>query len=119
MRESITELRIPVYNEDRHTGVLRHVVGRVGENGELMVVLVTATTQLPREKEFVKALRKRLPHVVSIHQNIQTYRNNVIMGRETNLLWGKPTILDRKDNNPYNNDPKAYFLDNKKPAEKF
>ena len=95
VREIITELRIPVYNEDRHTGVLRHVVGRVGENGELMVVIVTATKQLPREKEFVKALRKRLPHVVSIHQNIQTYRNNVIMGRETNLLWGKPTILDR------------------------
>ncbi len=117
VREIITELRIPVYNEDRHTGVLRHVVGRVGENGELMVVIVTATKQLPREKDFVKALRKRLPHVVSIHQNIQTYRNNVIMGRETNLLWGKPTILDRIGRLTFHISPRSFFQVNTKQAE--
>lgn len=117
VRDIITELRILVYNEDRHTGVLRHVVGRVGEKGELMVVIVTATKQLPREKEFVKALRKRLPHVVSIHQNIQTYRNNVIMGRETNLLWGKPTILDRIGRLTFHISPRSFFQVNTKQAE--
>ena len=117
VREIITELRIPVYNENRHTGVLRHVVGRVGENGELMVVIVTATKQLPREKEFVKALRKRLPHVVSIHQNIQTYRNNVILGRETRLLWGRPTILDKIGRLKFHISPRSFFQVNSQQAE--
>ena len=94
VREIVTKLNIPVYNEDKHTGVLRHVVGRVGKSGDIMVVIVTASKTLPREKEFVKMLRSRLPKVVSIHQNIQTYRNNVIMGRDTKLLWGRPTIQD-------------------------
>ena len=94
VRDIVEKLRIPVYNEDRHTGVLRHVVGRVGLDGD-MVVLVTATEKLPHERELVKLLRARLPRVLSIHQNIQTYRNNVILGRETRLLWGRPTILDK------------------------
>lgn len=117
VRDIITELRIPVYDEDKHTGVVRHVVGRVGGKGELMVVIVTATKQLPREKEFVKALRRSLPHVVSVHQNIQTYRNNVIMGRETKLLWGKPTILDRIGRLTFHISPRSFFQVNTAQAE--
>lgn len=94
VRAIVAQLRIPVYNEDTHKGILRHIVGRVGQNGDLMAVIVTATKQLPRAKEFVRLLREHLPNLVSVHQNIQTYRNNVIMGRDTVLLWGKPTILD-------------------------
>ena len=95
MREIVERLHIPVYDEDRHTGVLRHIVGRIGENGEAMVVLVTATKDLPKAKEITRLLRERVPNIKSVQQNIQTYRNNVILGRETKLLWGKPTIPDR------------------------
>ena len=95
MREIVERLHIPVYDEDRHTGVLRHIVGRIGENGEAMVVLVTATKELPKAKEITRLLKERVPNLKSVQQNIQTYRNNVILGRETKLLWGKPTIPDR------------------------
>ena len=95
MREVVDRLRIPIYDEDRHTGILRHVVGRIGENGEAMVVLVTATKDLPKAKEIIRFLKERVPNLRSVQQNIQTYRNNVILGRETKLLWGKPTIPDR------------------------
>ena len=117
VREIVGKLNIPVYNEDRHSGVLRHVVGRVGKNGEIMVVLVTATKQLPREKEFIKLLRAKLPKAVSIHQNIQTYRNNVIMGRDTRLLWGKPTILDGIGRLIFQISPRSFFQVNTSQAE--
>ena len=94
MREIVERLHIPVYDEDRHTGILRHVVGRIGENGEAMVVLVTATKDLPKAKEITRLLKERVPNLKSVQQNIQTYRNNVILGRETKLLWGRPTIPD-------------------------
>ena len=117
VREIVGKLNIPVYNEDRHSGVLRHVVGRVGTNGEIMVVLVTATKQLPREKEFIKLLRAKLPKAVSIHQNIQTYRNNVIMGRDTRLLWGKPTIHDSIGRLVFHISPRSFFQVNTSQAE--
>ena len=108
-REIIRQLHIPVYDEDRHTGILRHIIGRVGKDGALMAILVTATRELPHEKEFVRLLRQKLPHLVSIHQNIQTYRNNVIMGRETRLLWGQQTILDVIGGLTFHISPRSFF----------
>ena len=110
VRAIAAQLRIPVYNEDTHKGILRHIVGRVGQNGDLMAVIVTATKQLPRAKDFVRLLRERLPNLVSVHQNIQTYRNNVIMGRDTVLLWGKPTILDALDGCIFHISPRSFFF---------
>ena len=117
VREIVTKLNIPVYNEDKHTGVLRHVVGRVGKNGDIMVVIVTATKTMPKEKEFVKMLRARLPKVVSVHQNIQTYHNNVIMGRDTKLLWGRPTIQDSIGRLNFHISPRSFFQVNTSQAE--
>lgn len=117
IREIVNKLNIPVYNEDKHSGILRHVVGRVGKKGDIMVVIVTASDKMPREKEFVKMLRAKLPKVVSIQQNIQTYRNNVIMGRDTKLLWGKPTILDNIGRLSFHISPRSFFQVNTEQAE--
>ena len=117
VREVIDKLNIPVYDEDRHTGVMRHVVARIGEKGQLMVVLVTATKQLSREKEIIKMLRSRLTQMVSLQQNIQTYRNNVILGRETKLLWGRPTIKARLGKFSFNVSARSFFQVNTKQAE--
>ncbi len=117
VREIISKLHIPVYDEDSHRGVLRHVVGRVGKDGSLMVAIVTATQKMPHEKEFVKLLRAKLPKVVSIHQNIQTYHNNVIMGKDTNLLWGRPTIQDSIGRLSFHISPRSFFQVNTSQAE--
>ncbi len=117
-REIAEQLHIPVYNEDTHKGVLRHIVGRVGRSNNLMAVIVTATKQLPCAKNFVRMLRERLPNLVSVHQNIQTYRNNVIMGRDTQLLWGRPTIIDSLGRLNFHISPRSFFQVNTRQAER-
>ena len=117
-REIAEQLHIPVYNEDTHKGVLRHIVGRVGRSNDLMAIIVTATKQLPRAKDFVRMMRERLPNLVSVHQNIQTYRNNVIMGRDTQLLWGQPTIIDSLGRLNFHISPRSFFQVNTKQAER-
>ena len=117
-REIAEQLHIPVYNEDTHKGVLRHIVGRVGRSNDLMAVIVTATKQLPRAKDFVRMMRERLPNLVSVHQNIQTYRNNVIMGRDTQLLWGRPTIIDSLGRLNFHISPRSFFQVNTRQAER-
>ena len=118
VREIAERLHIPVYNEDTHKGVLRHIVGRVGRNNDLMAVIVTATKQLPRAKDFVCMMRERLPNLVSVHQNIQTYHNNVIMGRDTQLLWGRPTIIDSLGRLNFHISPRSFFQINTRQAER-
>ena len=117
MREAVKKFGIPVYHEDRHTGVLRHIMGRVGKNGEIMAVFVTAVPELRRSKEIVHFLRQKLPHLVSVQQNIQTYRNNVVLGRETRLLWGKPTIQDSIGRLHFHISPRSFFQVNTAQAE--
>ena len=117
-REIAEQLHIPVYNEDTHKGVLRHIVGRVGRSDDLMAVIVTATKKLPRAKDFVRMMRERLPNLVSVHQNIQTYRNNVIMGRNTLLLWGRPTIIDSLGRLNFHISPRSFFQVNTRQAER-
>ena len=116
-REVIERLAIQPYNEDKHTGILRHIVGRVGKNGDTMIVLVTAVKELSNAKQIVNLLRKRLPKLVSVQQNIQTYRNNVIMGRETKLLWGKQTILDTIGSLTFHISPRSFFQVNTEQAD--
>ncbi len=117
VRKVAAQFNLPPYDEDTHRGFLRHVMGRVGCDGELMVVLVTATKNFPAEKNFVRALRRELPDVTSIQQNVQTFRNNVILGRETRVLYGKPTIRDEIGGLKFNISARSFFQVNTAQAE--
>ncbi|RXJ02434.1 23S rRNA (uracil(1939)-C(5))-methyltransferase RlmD [Anaerobacillus alkaliphilus] len=95
VREVASKLGIKGYNEERHQGTLRHVVARYGVNtGQLMVVLVTRSRELPNKKELIEAIQEKVPHVTSIVQNINTKRTNVIFGDETIVLAGEEYIYD-------------------------
>ena len=96
VRRIATAVGVPSYDEKTGQGVVRHVMGRVGiATGEVMAVLVTATRDFPGSEELVRQLKASMPEIVSIQQNINAARTNVILGRETRLLWGAPVIHDR------------------------
>ncbi len=117
VKKILQKFNISAYDEDTHKGILRHVMCRVGFNGELMLVLVTATKNLPNEKSVMKAIRAELPEVSTIQQNIQTFHNNVILGRETKILFGKPTIKDKIGNLDFNISARSFFQVNTAQAE--
>ncbi|MBR4152879.1 MAG: 23S rRNA (uracil(1939)-C(5))-methyltransferase RlmD [Selenomonadaceae bacterium] len=117
VRNVAKKFNIQPYNEDTHKGFLRHVMGRVGIDGEFMIVIVTATKNFPNEKNFVRALIKELPEVTSIQQNVQTFHNNVILGRDTKILYGKPTIHDKIGKLTFNISARSFFQVNTAQAE--
>lgn len=117
VRNVAEKFKLQPYDEDTHKGFLRHVMGRVGSGGELMIVLVTASSNFPNAKNFVRALRNELPEVTSIQQNVQTFRNNVILGRDTKILYGKPTIRDTIGGLKFNISARSFFQVNTAQAE--
>lgn len=117
VRNVAEKFKLQPYDEDTHKGFLRHVMGRVGSGGELMIVLVTASPNFPNAKNFVRALRNELPEVTSIQQNVQTFRNNVILGRDTKILYGKPTIRDTIGGLKFNISARSFFQVNTAQAE--
>ena len=117
VKKIAAKFNLQPYNEDTNRGFLRHIMGRVGFGGDFMIVLVTATKNFPNEKNFVRALIKELPNVTSIQQNVQNFRNNVILGRETKILYGKPTIRDKIGNLSFNISARSFFQVNTAQAE--
>jgi 23S rRNA (uracil1939-C5)-methyltransferase len=95
VKKICNELRIPAYDEESHKGVLRHIMARYGkQTGELMVVIITRTADIPNKSQLVDEILARLPKVKSIVHNINSKRTNVILGEKTNALWGNEVIFD-------------------------
>ncbi|MFD1459292.1 23S rRNA (uracil(1939)-C(5))-methyltransferase RlmD [Scopulibacillus daqui] len=95
VKQIAKECGIEPYNEETHRGILRHIVTRIGQNtGEIMVVLVTKTEELPFRKRFIKEIPEAFPEVKSIAQNINPNRTNTIFGEKTKTLWGREEIYD-------------------------
>jgi 23S rRNA (uracil1939-C5)-methyltransferase len=95
VKEICNELRIPAYDEESHKGVVRHIMARYGkQTGELMVVIITRTIDIPNKSKLVDEIVARLPKVKSIVHNINSKRTNVILGEKTTVLWGNEVIYD-------------------------
>lgn len=119
VREWMQKYRIPAYNEDKGTGIVRHVMGRVGvHTGDVMVVLVTATYDIPHVKELTKMLRENIPGLKSFIQNINKRHTNVIMGLKDRLIYGKSTIRDTLGSLKFNISAQSFFQVNSEQAEK-
>jgi 23S rRNA (uracil1939-C5)-methyltransferase len=86
---------VTAYQEEKHKGMLRHIMARHGMvTGEVMVVLVTRTADLPNKNKITDEIIAQIPGVKSIIQNINSKKTNVILGDETKVLWGEEVIYD-------------------------
>lgn len=95
VKKILQRLQIPIYNEKTKKGIVRTIVARVGvQSRELQIVLITATKDLPKKELIIEEIRKRLPEVKSIMQNINGEKSSLIFGKETVNLAGKDYIQE-------------------------
>lgn len=106
--EAMKDLGIEPYDEHTERGVLRHVIGRIGKD-EWMVILVSRTPSIPREKELVDRIVKALPQVTSIVVNHNPKQTNVILGPTNRTLYGKDQITDYIKDLSFQLSPHSFF----------
>lgn len=93
--ELIKSFKLWVYNEDTGRGLMRHVLIRKGmSTKQIMVVLVTASSEFPHKNNFVAELRKRHPEITTIVQNINSLDTTFILGDKSKPLYGEGYIED-------------------------
>ncbi|PAC34699.1 23S rRNA (uracil(1939)-C(5))-methyltransferase RlmD [Caldifermentibacillus hisashii] len=110
VKEICSELGVAAYNEEAHTGVLRHIMARFGrKTDELMIVLITRTEKLPHRKEIVEKIVAALPNVKSVVHNVNPKRTNVILGERTQVLWGQNVIYDYIGNVKFAISPRSFY----------
>jgi 23S rRNA (uracil-5-)-methyltransferase RumA len=118
-KQVLEQLGIPAYDERKRTGVIRTIVARVAfATGETQLTLVTATSEIPREKELVLELRYRLPELVSIVQNVNPKKTSLVFGETTRQLWGKPSIAEKLGELSFDLSARAFFQLNPEQTQK-
>ena len=105
--EYATKAKIKPYNEKRHEGVLRHLIGRYID-GQLLVTVVINGEELPNKELLVKELKKRFDDF-GLFKNINTAKTNVILGKKTQWLYGRKVIESRLGDIAFFVRPDSFF----------
>ena len=84
-----------IYNEKTHQGQLRHLSLRIGvRTGEILLTLVTTDPELPQIEAQAKIWLERYPLLVGVCLNINQTKSNVIFGKQTHTVLGKPFLRE-------------------------
>lgn len=115
----VRKKRIEPYQEDRETGVLRHLYIRVGkQTGQIMVVLVTGSKDFPGRKQFAEELCKAHPEITTLVHNVNDKKTSMILGEKETVLFGKGYIEDMMCGFTFRISPKSFYQVNPEQTER-
>lgn len=116
----IREKNISVYNEEKQTGLFRHIVVKVGKyTNQVMCILVVNEKKANNEIEhdIVKVLCAQYPEIKTIVKNINNENTNVILGKENINLYGDGYIEDKLGEYTFKISPMSFYQVNPVQAE--
>ncbi len=95
IKQDIQKQGWQIYNEHRHTGIVRHIGLRIGRRtGEILLTLVVKDWNLPGIKEQAQEWLKCYQALVGVCLNKNPHRTNAIFGNETRCVAGVPYLKE-------------------------
>lgn len=95
MKADLAGMDWPIYDETDQSGMLRHLVLRVGANsGELLAGLVARNASLPGAEDLAQQWMERWPQLVGVVLNLQPKPTNTLLGPTEVLLAGRPWLME-------------------------
>ena len=83
-----------------------------------MIVLVTNSFVFPHAQEIVTDIQKELPEVVSVIQNINSDKTNVILGKQAMVLFGQDYYVDQLMGHSFKISHQSFYQVNSEQTEK-
>ena len=115
----IYENNISVYNEKSLSGSLRHIIIRSAKKtNEIMIILVSNTKIIPKERELVDYIINNHKEVKTIVKNINNKNTNVILGKDNEILYGQGHIHDYLGECKFKISPMSFYQVNPIQTEK-
>ena len=97
--EWANDIGMAAYDEITGRGVLRHIVARQAQSGDLMAGIVVCR---PIADDALTAALSRIQGVVSVIENINPDKTNVILGDTSRVLFGEDTIIEQYSGRKFN-----------------
>ena len=114
----MNQFRIPAYNEQSHTGLVRHIYVRRGAvSGQVLVCLAVNGRSLPHGAELVENLKK-IEGFTTLVLSVNTKRGNTILGDEMIALHGPGYIEDTLCGLTFRLSPRSFYQVNHHQAQR-
>ncbi len=117
VRDWMSEFGILPYDEENGSGTVRHIYTRNGESG-VMVCIVTNTEELPHADELVESLKREIPSISGVLQNVNKEKTNVVLGKKFKTLWGEEYIIDSIGDFKFKISPLSFYQVNNAQTKK-
>ncbi len=109
---------ISVYDEENHSGILRHIYLRRGHYSGEINLCVVATKNIPQFKALAEKAAAEFHEIKGVVLNINREKTNVILGKKEILLWGSSEITDKMCGSSVRISPQAFYQVNTPAAER-
>ncbi len=109
VKQFMEDFHVKPYDEATGKGVIRHIFTRCTLTDQMMVCIVTASKSLKNSEVLVSMLKAEFGDDVSIIQNINNKKTNVILGKENILLNGENTVTDKIGDLYFEISPQSFF----------
>ena len=118
-RQWAAEYGDPVYDEGSHSGKMRRLYLRMGEqSGQVLACVVVNGNGLHHEQELVEQLKAAVPGLASVVINSNRERTNVALGKKCRTIYGTDTIEDRLCGLRFQLSPLSFYQVNRGQAER-
>ena len=107
VRDWMNKYKIAPYNEEKHSGLVRHLFVRSAE--EASVVLVSKDINVPHLKELKDALLSLPIKLSGLLVNVNPERTNTVLGDSDKVVFGKPYITAKIKDISYKVNYRSFF----------
>ena len=111
IRIKAQELGVTGYNEELHKGELRHVVIRSSylNKQNLVILVVNSEKKLKKIAKLAKLIFEELNNIAGVGINFNTQKTNLIMGDNTQILFGNSFIEESLCDKTFKVGAKTFF----------
>lgn len=114
----VNQYRVSVYDEQRHTGLLRHIYVRRGAvSGQILVCLVVNGQAIPRPQALIERLVK-IPGFATLVLSENTKKGNAVLGDTFQTLYGPGYIEDTLCGLNFRLSPRSFYQVNHHQAQR-
>ena len=91
----LNQLKIKAYNEEKRTGIVRHIyLRKAWVTGQVMLCLVCTKSDFKNRDELCKLLKEKFSEITTIVINVNNKNTNVILGEKNYPVLGDGKITD-------------------------
>lgn len=120
--EFMNEYHIPAYDERTHRGFIRRVFVRTGYHSRDLMIVISTYNEKIKNLDKLKSMLKNADfgayNLKSIVLNVNSAKNNLVLGSKNITLWGSDTICDSILGLNFTISPHSFFQVNPVQTEK-